>query len=87
MYSSTLYLTSALDEDGDGWLRTRTGGFTPGKQTRHPFYMRLGGPPAPVWMGAKNPAANGVRSPDRPDRGQSLHRLHHSDPNKYLMEK
>ena len=41
-YTSTLSLTSALDEDG--WLIPRPGRCTPGKQTRYPLYMRLGGP-------------------------------------------
>jgi len=39
---STLYLTSALDE---GWLlRPRPGRFTPGIETRYPFYGRVDGP-------------------------------------------
>jgi hypothetical protein len=41
-YSSTLSLTSALDRSG--WLTPRPGCFTPGKETRYPFYRRLGGP-------------------------------------------
>ena len=41
-YVSTLSLTSALD--GGGWLTTRPDRFTPGKETRYPFYGRLGGP-------------------------------------------
>ena len=41
-YSSTLSLTSALDEGG--WLTARHGRFTPGKETRYPLYRRLGGP-------------------------------------------
>jgi len=41
-YSSTLYLTSAID--GVGWSNPRPGRFTPGKDTRCPFYRRLGGP-------------------------------------------
>ena len=42
MYSSTLSLTSALDEDE--WLPPRPGRFIPGKETRYPLYMMLGGP-------------------------------------------
>ena len=42
MCSSTLSLTSTLD--GSGWLTPRPGRFTPGKQSRYPFYRRLGGP-------------------------------------------
>ena len=41
-YSSTLPLTSTLD--GGGWLTPRPARFTPGKETRQPFYRRLGGP-------------------------------------------
>jgi hypothetical protein len=31
--------------------------------------------PGPVWTGAENLATTGIRSPDRPARGQSLYRL------------
>ena len=41
-YSSTLYLTSALE--GGGWSTPRPGRFIPGKETRYPLYRRLGGP-------------------------------------------
>ena len=41
-YSSTLFLTSAID--GDGWSTPRSGRFTPGKETGYPLYRRLGGP-------------------------------------------
>jgi hypothetical protein len=41
-YSSTLSLTSALDEGG--WLTPRPGRFTPEKKTQYLFYRRLGGP-------------------------------------------
>jgi hypothetical protein len=40
--SSTLSLTSALD--GSVWLRPRPGCFTPGKETRYPFYRILDRP-------------------------------------------
>ena len=41
-YSSTLYLTSALDE---GWWSTpRPGRFTTGKERQYPLYRRLRGP-------------------------------------------
>jgi hypothetical protein len=42
MDSSNLSLTSALDVGG--WLTPRPGRFTPRKETRYPFYSRLGGP-------------------------------------------
>jgi len=48
--------------------------FTPGK-TRYPLYKRLGGAPGPVWTDAENLVPIGIRSPDRPARSQSLHRL------------
>ena len=41
-YSSTLSLTWAID--GDGWLTPRPGRFTPGKETLHLLYRRLGRP-------------------------------------------
>ena len=31
--------------------------------------------PGPVWTGAENLAATGIRTPDRPARGESLYRL------------
>ena len=37
-----LSLTSALG--GGGWLTPRPGRFTPGKETRYPWYRRMGGP-------------------------------------------
>ena len=40
-YSSNLSSTSALGRSG--WSTPRPGCFTPGKETRHPFYRRLGG--------------------------------------------
>jgi hypothetical protein len=42
MYSSTLSLTLVLDEVG-GQLHTPAA-LPPGKETRYPFYRRLGGP-------------------------------------------
>ena len=41
-YSSTPFLTSALD--GVGGLTPRPGHFTPGKETWYPLYMGPGGP-------------------------------------------
>ena len=41
-YSSTLSLTSALDEGR--WSTPRPGRFTPGKETRYALYRRLGRP-------------------------------------------
>jgi len=41
-YSSTLYLTSALDRGG--WLMPRSGHISPGKVPWYPSYRRLGVP-------------------------------------------
>jgi hypothetical protein len=41
-YSSTLSLTSALDEGVCSM--THSGYFTPGKKTRYPLFRRLDGP-------------------------------------------
>ena len=46
-YNSTLSLTSALD--GGGLLKPSSGRFTSRKETRYPFYRRLGGPQ--TWSG------------------------------------
>ena len=72
MYSSTLSLTSALDEGG--WLTSRPGRFTSGND---PVYIvkEAGLAPGPVWKGAENFAPAGFRSPGRPVRSESLYRL------------
>ena len=51
--------------------------FTPGKDPV-PIGQEAGWAPGPVWIGAKNLASTGIRSPDRPARSQSLHRLRYS---------
>jgi hypothetical protein len=66
-YSSTLYLTSALDGEG-GWSEPRPGRFTPRRKSRYPLYRNAGWAPGPVWTGAENLASTGIRSPDRPAR-------------------
>ena len=48
--------------------------FTPGKDPV-PIVQEAGWAPGPVWTGADNLAPTGIRSPDRPARGQSLYRL------------
>ena len=72
MYSSTLSLTSALDEGG--WSAPLPGRFTPGKDPV-PIVQEAGWAPGPVWTGAENLAPTGIRSPDRPARSESLYRL------------
>ena len=50
-------LTSALDR---GWWSTsRSGRFTPEKETRYTLYMRLGGPNR-VWTSAENLVPSGI---------------------------
>ena len=48
--------------------------FTPGKYTVS-IVQEGGWAPRPVWTGAENLAATGIRSPDRPAYSQSLYRL------------
>jgi len=47
---------------------------TPGKDPV-PIVQEPGWASGPVWTGAENLAPTGIRSPDRPARRQSLHRL------------
>ena len=60
--------------DGRGWLTPHPGTLLPG-MTLYPYYRRLGGPPAPVWLGAKNLALAGIRFPNRTACSESLYRL------------
>jgi len=74
MYSSTLSLTSPLD--GFGWSTPCPGSFTPGKETRYPFYKSLGGPQdrsGRVRKFSPHPLEFDLRS-------KSLFRLHHAGP-------
>jgi hypothetical protein len=48
--------------------------FTPGKDPV-PIVQEAGWPSGPVWTGAENLAATGIRSPDFPARSKSLYRL------------
>ena len=82
-YSSTLSLTSALDEGG--WSTPHAGRFNPG-MTRYPLCRRLGGPRASL-EGAENFASTGVPSPDRPARNESLNRLSYRGPTYYHCRK
>ena len=72
-YSSTLSLTSVLDRGG--WLAPRPGPLY--SQERYPvtIVQQAGWAPGTVWTGAKDFAATGIRSPDRPARSESLYRL------------
>jgi hypothetical protein len=53
IYSPTLTLTSALN--GGGCSKPRPGCFTPGKETRYPFYRRVGGSQCRSGRVRKNP--------------------------------
>ena len=62
----------------------RGGLLTPGRLTRGkdpvPTVQEPGWAPWPVWTGAEHLALNEIRSPDRPDRSQSLYRLSYTGP-------
>ena len=65
-------LTLALDEGG--WLTPRPGRFTLGNDPVR-IVQEAAWAPGPVWTGAENLAATGIRSPDRPARSKSQYRL------------
>ena len=72
MYGSTFPSTSVLD--GCVLSAPRPGRFTPGKDPVSIVQeARLA--PGPVWTGAENLAATGIRSPHRPASSESLYRL------------
>ena len=77
MYCCTLPSNSSLD--GGGWSTPRPGRFTSGKDPV-PIVQEAGWAAGPVWTGAENLAPTGIRSPDRPARSESLHRLSYSGP-------
>jgi hypothetical protein len=70
--SRSIALLSELDEGG--WSTPRPGCFTPRKDPV-PTVQEVGWAPGPVLTGAENIASAGVRSPHRPARSESLHRL------------
>jgi hypothetical protein len=45
----------------------------PGKRPGTHFTGGWGWAPGPIWMGAKNLAPTGIRSPDPPARSESLY--------------
>ena len=77
-YISTLSLTSALD--GGAWLTPRHGRFTPRERDPVPIIYGTRWAPGPVWTAAENFATTGMRSPNRPARGESLYRLRYPGP-------
>ena len=72
MYSSTPFLTSALE--GVRGQRHAPAAPYPQKDPV-PIVQEAGWASGPVWTGAENLAPTGIRSPDRPARRQSLYRL------------
>jgi hypothetical protein len=73
--------------DWGGWSTPRPGHFTPrGRPGTHCTEGWEGPPPGPVWTSAENLAATGIRSPDRPARTQSTHRLRYPDPRQFSMK-
>ena len=61
-----------------GWS-SRPGRFTSGKDPV-PVVQEAGWAPGPVWTGAENLDPTGIRSPDRPNRSESLDRLSYRGP-------
>ena len=57
--------------------------FTPGKDPVL-IVQEVGWAPGPVWTGAENLAPTGIRSPDRPARGQSLYLLRYPAHSKWF---
>ena len=78
MYTSTLPSTSALD--GGGWSTPRPGRFTPPGKTRSSLYRTLGGSQGRSEEVRKDLAPTAIRSPDLPDRSESLYRLSYPGP-------
>ena len=62
-----------------GGQRHGPAAFTPGKDPV-PIVQEAGWFPGPVWTGAENIAPTWIRSPDRPDRSESLYRLSYPGP-------
>ena len=71
-YSSTLSLTTELDRVGDKRHAPAT---LPPENTRYSSYRWLGGSQDRSELVRKSLAPTGIRSPDRPARSESLHRL------------
>ena len=74
-----LYSFFNLGARWGGWSTPRPGRFTPEKDPA-PIVQTAGWVPGPVWTGAENLASTGIRSPDRPDRNESLYRLSYPGP-------
>ena len=61
-------------QKGCGWSAPSSGRFTPGKHPA-PIVQEAGWASGPAWTGTENLAPTGSRSPERPARSESLHRL------------
>ena len=62
------------------WSTPRPGLFTPGKETRYLLCRMLGGPQGRSGRMRKISPPTGIRSPDRPDRSESVYRLRYPGP-------
>ena len=81
-----LYSFFNLNARWGGISTPRPGHFTPREICSTHCIRRLGGPQVPVWMGAENRTSNGIRSPDRSARSESLYRLSYRGPNNSLVQ-
>jgi len=62
-----------------GWSTPRPCPFTPGNDPT-PIVQEVGWAPGPIWTGSEKLAPSGIKSPDRPARSESLHRLRYPGP-------
>ena len=74
---STLSLTLALDWGG---VNGTSLPLYPRVRNPVPTVPEAGWAPGPVWMGAQNLGTTAIRSPDRPARNKTLHRLRYPCP-------
>jgi hypothetical protein len=58
--------------------------FTPGEDPI-PIVQEAGWAPGPVWTGTEILAPTGIRSPDRPERSESLYRLSYAGPHTFTI--
>jgi len=68
-------MTTALE--GGEWSASRPVRSLPPGKDPVPIVQEAGLAPGPVWIGAENLAATGIRSTDRPALSQSLYRQHY----------
>jgi hypothetical protein len=68
-----------------GWVANATPRpLYPRKRDPLPTVYEVGWATGPVWAGAENLAATGIRSPDRPARSHSLSRLSYPGPRLHI---